>query len=47
MSNLDGIVLSKAIADDNIANMFYGVLGTTDKKKNPYTEVYVLREKKC
>ena len=28
---IDGLVLSKVIADDNIANMFYGVLGTTEK----------------
>lgn len=31
---VDGLVLSKVIADDNINNMFYGVLGTTNKKKN-------------
>lgn len=43
---VDGLVLSKVIADDNIANMFYGVLGTTDKKKNPYTEVYVFKGEK-
>ena len=36
---VDGLVLSKVIADDNINNMFYGVLGTTNKKKKPYTEV--------
>ena len=30
---VDGLVLSKVIADDNINNMFYGVLGTTNKKK--------------
>ena len=41
---VDGLVLSKVIADDNIANMFYGVLGTTDKK--PYTEVYVFKGEK-
>ena len=40
---VDGLVLSKVIADDNINNMFYGVLGTTNKKKKPYTEVYVFR----
>ena len=40
---VDGLVLSKVIADDNIANVFYGVLGQTDKKKNPYTEVYVFK----
>ena len=38
---VDGLVLSKVIADDNINNMFYGVLGTTNKKKKPYTEVFV------
>lgn len=43
---VDGLVLSGVIADDNIANMFYGVLGTTDKKKSPYTEVYVFRGEK-
>lgn len=43
---VDGLVLSKVIADDNIANMFYGVIGTTSKKKNPYTEVYVFKGKK-
>jgi hypothetical protein len=43
---VDGLVLSKVIADDNIANMFYGVIGITDKKKNPYTEVYVFKGKK-
>lgn len=43
---VDGLVLSKVIADDNIANMFYGVFGTTDKKKNPYTEVYVFKGQK-
>ena len=43
---VDGLVLSKVIADDNIANMFYGVLGATDKKKNPYTEVYVFKGEK-
>lgn len=26
--------------------MFYGVFGTTDKKKNPYTEVYVFKGEK-
>lgn len=40
---IDGLVLSKVIEDDNIANMFYGVFGTTDKSKNPYTEVYVFK----
>lgn len=29
---VDGLVLSKVIADDNINNMFYGVLGTTNEK---------------
>lgn len=43
---VDGLVLSKVIADDNINNMFYGVLGTTNKKKKPYTEVYVFKGKK-
>lgn len=40
---VDGLVLSKVIEDDNIANMFYGVFGITDKLKNPYTEVYVFK----
>ena len=40
---IDGLVLSKVITDDNIGNMFYGVWGTTEKKKKPYTEVYVFR----
>ena len=43
---VDGLVLSNVIADDNINNMFYGVLGTTNKKKKPYTEVYVFRGQK-
>lgn len=43
---IDGLVLSKVIADDNIANMFYGVFGITEKIKNPYTEVYVFKGKK-
>ncbi len=43
---IDGLVLSKVIEDDNIANMFYGVIGMTDKKKNPYTEVYVFKGEK-
>lgn len=43
---VDGLVLSKVIADDNVANMFYGVLGATDKTKNPYTEVYVFEGQK-
>ena len=43
---VDGLVLSKVITDDNIANMFYGVIGTTNKNKNPYTEVYVFKGKK-
>lgn len=43
---VDGLVLSKVIADDNINNMFYGVFGTTNKKKKPYTEVYVFRGQK-
>ena len=40
---IDGLVLSKVIADDNIANVFYGVMGTTNKRKKPFTEVYVFR----
>lgn len=43
---VDGLVLSHVIEDDNIANMFYGVFGTTDKEKKPYTEVYVFKGKK-
>lgn len=43
---IDGLVLSKVIADDNVNNMFYGVLGATDKHKKPYTEVYVFKGKK-
>ena len=43
---IDGLVLSKVIADDNISNMFYGVFGTTEKNKKPYTEVYVFRGNK-
>lgn len=43
---IDGLVLSEVIADDNIANMFYGVFGVTEKIKNPYTEVYVFKGKK-
>ena len=43
---IDGLVLSKVIADDNINNMFYGVLGATDKHKKPYTEVYVFKGEK-
>lgn len=43
---VDGLVLSKVIADDNIANMFYGVMGITNKRKNPYTEVYVFKGEK-
>ena len=43
---INGLVLSKVIADDNINNMFYGVLGVTEKHKKPYTEVYVFRGKK-
>ena len=42
---VDGLVLSKVISDDNIANMFYGVFGITDRKKKPYTEVYVFKGK--
>ncbi len=40
---IDGLVLSKVITDDNINNMFYGVLGTTNKNRKPYTEVIVLK----
>ena len=43
---IDGLVLSKVIEDDNITNMCYGVIGMTEKKKKPYTEVYVFRAKK-
>ena len=43
---VDGLVLSKVIADDNINNMFYGVLGATEKRKKPYTEVYVFKGEK-
>ena len=43
---IDGLVLSEIIADDNIANMFYAVYGTTEKNKNPYTEVYVFKGEK-
>ena len=43
---IDGLVLSKVIEDDNVNNMFYGVLGVTEKYKNPYTEVYVFRGEK-
>ena len=43
---IDGLVLSKVIEDDNVNNMFYGVLGVTEKHKKPYTEVYVFRGKK-
>ena len=43
---VDGLVLSKVIQDDNIANMFYGVIGMTEENKNPYTEVFVFRGQK-
>lgn len=43
---VDGLVLSKVIKDDNINNMFYGVLGTTDMKKRPHTEVCVIKGEK-
>lgn len=43
---IDGLVLSKVIADDNIANVFYGVLGATEKNRKPYTEVYVFEGEK-
>ena len=35
---IDGLVLSN--------NMFYGVLGSTNKHKSPYTEVYVFKGEK-
>lgn len=40
---VDGLVLSKVIADDNINNMFYGVLGTTNKTQKPFTEVSIFK----
>jgi len=40
---VDGLVLSKVIKDDNIANMFYGVIGMTDETRKPYTEVFVFK----
>ena len=43
---IDGLVLSKVIEDDNVNNMFYGVLGVTEKHKKPYTEVYAFRGEK-
>lgn len=43
---IDGLVLSKVIEDDNIYNMFYSVLGITEKGKSPYTEVYVFEGEK-
>ena len=43
---IDGLVLSNVIEDDNVYNMFYGVLGVTEIHKKPYTEVYVFRGKK-
>ena len=42
---IDGLVLSKVIEDDNVNNMFYGVLGITEKHKKPYTEVFVFKGK--
>lgn len=42
---IDGLVLAKVIEDDNINNMFYGVLGMTNKVKRPVTEVYVFKGK--
>lgn len=42
---VDGLVLSKVIEDDNTNNMFYGVLGKTNKSKKPFTDVYILRGK--
>jgi hypothetical protein len=44
---IDGLVLSKVIKDDNTNNMFYGVLGTTNMKKKPHTEVCVVKGKKA
>jgi len=43
---IDGLVLSRVITDDNITNVFYGVIGITEKRKNPYTEVYAFKGKK-
>ena len=43
---IDGLVLSKVITDDNVNNVFYGVLGATNKQKKPYTEVYVFKGEK-
>ena len=43
---IDGLVLSKVITDDNLNNVFYGVLGATNKQKKPYTEVYVFKGEK-
>ena len=43
---IDGLVLSKVIEDDNVNNMFYGVLGVTEKHKKPFTEVYVFKGEK-
>lgn len=43
---IDGLVLSKVIQDDNISNMFYGVIGLAEKDKSPYTEVYVFEGEK-
>jgi len=43
---IDGLVLSRVITDDNITNVFYGVIGITEKRKNPYTEVYAFKSKK-
>lgn len=43
---IDGLVLSKVIKDDNVNNMFYGVLGTTNMKKSPHTEVCVVKGEK-
>ncbi|MCI9038489.1 MAG: hypothetical protein HFJ29_01180 [Clostridia bacterium] len=44
---IDGLVLSKVIKDDNTNNMFYSVLGTTNMKKKPHTEVCVIKGKKA
>lgn len=43
---VDGLVLAQVIKDDNITNMFYGVIGMTEENKNPYTEVFVFKGEK-
>jgi len=40
---IDGLVLSKVIEDDNINNVFYSVLGKTNKNKKPCTDVFILK----